>query len=116
MIPTEMKSKFVDRSINDYLRIIVRRKWIILLFFLSTLLSTVYFVDKIEDIYESSSTIVIEEPTTYLKQQMMGNVRSLSFYEGILSSRSFLETVLDTIGLTRFQTVFPKMSREEAVQ
>lgn len=116
MSPSEIQNRTAERNINDYLRIIVRRKWIILLLFFSTLLSTVYLVDNIEDIYESYSTIVIEEPSTYLNQSVMANVRSLSFYEGILSSRSFLESVLDTIGITRFQTAFPKINREGAVQ
>jgi len=86
-------------------------------FFLSTLLSTFYLVDNIEDIYESYSTIVIEEPSSiYSNQPVLSNVRSLSFYEGILSSRSFLESVLDTIGIEKFQAAFPKISREEAIQ
>lgn len=117
MSPLEMQNRIAERNISDYLRIVARRKWIILLFFISTLLSTLYFVDNIEDIYESYSTIVIEEPSnTYLNQSVMANTRSLSFYEGILSSRSFLESVLDSIGMEMFQAAFTKMSREEAVQ
>jgi len=117
MSPSEMQSRNTERNIIDYLRIISRRKWSILLFFISTLLSTFYFVEKIEDNYESYSTIVIEEPSnTYLNQPMMTNTRSLSFYEGILSSRSFLESVLDSIGMEMFQAAFTKMSREEAIQ
>ncbi len=117
MSPSLMQNRTAEKSINDYLRVIVRRKWIILLFLLSTLLSTAYFVDNIEDIYESYSTIVIEEPTsTYLNQPIMTSARPLSFYEGILSSRSFLESVLDTIGIKRFQAAFPKTNQEAAIQ
>lgn len=106
----------VERGLKDYLGIIIRRKWIVILSFLCTFLSTIYYVYKIEDIYEAYSTLVIEEPNAYLNQPMMVNVRSLSFYEGILSSRSFLESVLESIGLQSFQQVFPKITREEAVQ
>jgi len=116
MISSEIQNRTAERNFNDYLRIVVRRKWIILLFFLSTLLSTVYFVNKIEDIYEAYSTIVIEEPTTYLHQAVVTNVRPFSFYEGILSSRSFLESVLDTIGLEKFHAAIPKLNREAAIQ
>ncbi len=113
---SQIQDKNVERNISDYLGIILRRKWIILLFFVSTLLSTVYYVYNIEDIYEAYATIVIEEPNTYINQPMMVNVRSLSFYEGILNSRSFLESVLDSIGLEKFQQIHPKLNRESAIQ
>lgn len=116
MITSAIRSSSAERNLNDYIGIIIRRKWIILLSFLSTLISTVYFVYKIEDIYEAYSTVVIEEPSTYINQTKMINTRSMSFYEGILSSRSFLESVVDSIGIEQFLEIFPKINREEAVQ
>lgn len=116
MISEKNQNNSGEQNLLDYLRIILRRKWIVIISFLSTFLSTFYYVYKIEDIYEAYSTLVIEEPNSYLNQQMMVNARSLSFYEGILNSRSFLESVLDSIGLDMFQIIFPKMSKEEALQ
>lgn len=116
MISEKNQNNSGEQNLLDYLRIILRRKWIVIISFISTFLSTLYYVYKIEDIYEAYSTLVIEEPNSYLNQQMMVNARSLSFYEGILNSRSFLESVLDSIGLDMFQIIFPKMSKEEALQ
>lgn len=116
MTPNIIENNRIESSFRDYLGILFRRKWIIIFTFLSIILSTIYYVYEIEDIYEAYSTLVIEEPNNYMNQPMMMNVRSFSFYEGILSSRSFLESVVDSIGLDEFQEVFPKMSRDLAVQ
>ena len=102
-------------SFRDYLAIIIRRRWIIAISFLSVALSTVYYVYQLEDIYESFSTLVIEEPSTYVNQMMNMNTRSLSFYEGILNSRTFLESVLDSVGMDAFVEIFPKITKDMAL-
>lgn len=104
-----------SHTLKEYLAVLLRRKNVILLAFLSVFLSTVYFVYRIEDVYESYSTIVIEEQNAHFNQIMKTNARSLSFYEGILSSRTFLESLLDSIGMDVFNSVFPKFSRDDAL-
>ena len=48
--------------------------------------------------------------------QMVGSTsRSISFYEGILNSRTFLESVLDSIGLATITSRFPRYTREDAI-
>ncbi len=113
---TATSTSFIkSHTLREYISVLFRRKKIILLTFLSVFLSTVYFVYRIEDVYESYSTIVIEEQNAYVNQIMNTNVRSLSFYEGILSSRTFLESLLDSIGMDVFTEAFPKYTRDDAL-
>ncbi len=102
-------------SIFEYFYVIMRRKWIILVCFLSIFLSTVYYVKQIADVFESYSTIVIEDNNQYVNQMINVASRSLDFYEGILNSRSFLKTVLDSIGLDLFKKTNPKAEQEDAI-
>lgn len=100
-------------NIKDYIAIIFRRRLVIIISFLSVLLSTIYYVYKIPDIFESFSTLVIEEQVSYTEQVMNVTNRSLSFYEGILNSRTFIEAVLDSIGEATLEQVLPRFTREE---
>lgn len=112
-----LKTTIGGAALKDYIGVILRRKWIIVLAALSVVGSTAFFVDQIEDIYESYSTIVIEEPNQILSQAMNTSLgRSLSFYQGILNSRSFLEMVLDSIGIEVFRSSFPNFSRDDALE
>ena len=104
-----------NTGFKDYLAVIFRRHWIIVLSFLSVFLSTIYYVFQIEDIYESSSTLVIEEHSAVVNQMINVN-RNLSFYEGILASRTFLQSVLDSIGMNNFERVFPRITKDEALK
>ena len=103
-------------SIKDYIAILQRRRWLIGITFLSVMLSTAFYVYRLEDNYDSYSTLVLEEKNTFVNQMMNnGGGVSLSFYEGILNSRSFAEMVLDSIGLDVFKTTFPKFTRDDAL-
>lgn len=84
--------------------------------FFSVVLSTVFYVYRIEDIYESFATLVIEESNPVLSSVMNIGGRSLSFYQGILNSHTFLELVLDSIGLDIFSSSFPKYKKDDALQ
>jgi len=107
-----------DTRIRDYLAIVVRRKLVILVALLSVAGSTVLYVSRIHDVYESFSTIVIEEKNMAINQAMnaMNIGRSLDFYQGILGSRTFLEMVVDSIGLTVLKSTNPKLTREDAIK
>lgn len=103
-------------TIKDYLAILARRRWIIGITFLTIMVSTAYYVYRLQDIFESSSTLVIEEKRAILNDMMSQPGVAISFYEGILASRSYVEMVLDSIGLDVFQQTYPKMTRDGALQ
>ncbi len=105
-----------DVRLKDYLTVILRRKAVIIVSLLSLVFSTVFYIYQIEDIFESFSTLVIEEKNPVMIQVMKAGGRSLSFYQGILNSRTFLEMVADSIGMELFNTTFPKFSEENAIQ
>ena len=101
--------------LKDYLALVVRRKWIIITAFVSVVASSVYYASSIKDVFESYATLVVEETNPLLRQAMdMRSGFSLSFYRGILHSRSFLEMVVDSIGMDLFTSPFPRMTRDEA--
>jgi capsular exopolysaccharide synthesis family protein len=104
-------------QVKDYFAIIVRRRWIIILSLLSVASSTMFFVMRIPDIYESFSTVVIEQQNMVLSQAMNigAEGRSLDFYQGILNSRTFLEMVCDSVGLDAFRAARPKIDRDGAL-
>ncbi|MBN1577200.1 MAG: polysaccharide biosynthesis tyrosine autokinase [Chitinispirillaceae bacterium] len=103
-------------GIKEYLSVIFRRRTVIILSFASVMLSTFYYAARIPDTYESFSTFVIEEQTSYVNQMVGTPTRSLSFYEGILNSRTFQEAVLDSIGEEAFAAQFPKFTRENMLE
>jgi capsular exopolysaccharide synthesis family protein len=106
-----------DTKLRDYFAIFVRRKLLILVAFVSVAGSIFMYVSRIKDVYESFSTIVIEEKNIGINQAMntLTPSRSLDFYQGILESRTFLEMAVDSIGLEVLKTANPKMTREMAI-
>jgi len=100
----------------DYIRVIMRRRAVIAVVFVSVSLSTIYYVTRIRDTYESFSTFVIEEQTSYINQLPNTTRRSISFFEGILNSTTFQESVLDSIGEDAFLKLFPKFDRENMIE
>jgi capsular exopolysaccharide synthesis family protein len=104
-------------QVKDYVAIIIRRRWVIIMSLLSVAMSTMFFVMRIPDIYESFSTVVIEQQNTLLIQAMNAGTegRSLDFYQGILNSRTFLEMVFDSLGIEAFRTAQPRIDREGAI-
>ena len=104
-------------QVKDYIAIILRRRWVIIMCLLSVALSTMFFVLRIPDIYESFSTVVIEQQNVVLNQAMNVGTegRSLDFYQGILNSRTFLEMVYDSLGIDAFKAAQPKIDRDGAI-
>ncbi|MBD3344849.1 MAG: polysaccharide biosynthesis tyrosine autokinase [Chitinivibrionales bacterium] len=116
-VSTNIASFKSGAHLKDYLALLVRRKWIILVAFFSVALSAAWYVSRIEDIFQSNSTLVIEENNTLISQAMnFGSGRSLSFYQGILNSRTYLEMVLDSIGFDVFNSVFNQISKDRALE
>lgn len=96
--------------------VVLRRRWIIIASLLSVVLSTFFYVYRIEDIYESYSILVIEERNPHIRMAVERGGRSLSFYQGILNSRTFLEMVRDSVGESTFRTLFPKYTTEDILR
>lgn len=114
--PSNINKIKTDIRLKDYISIIQRRMLVIIVSVLSLVFSTVFYVFQIEDVYESYSTLVLEENNPVMNSVINAGVggRSLSYYQGILNSRTFIELVLDSIGLDMYQAAFPKISRDEA--
>jgi capsular exopolysaccharide synthesis family protein len=104
-------------GVKDYIGIILRRRWVIIMCLLSVALSTIFFVMRIPDIYESFATVVIEQQNVVLNQAMNVGTegRSLDFYQGILNSRTFLEMVYDSLGVDAFKAAQPNIDRDGAI-
>ena len=60
-------------QLRDYIGMIFRRKTVFVVSFLSVTLSTAFYVSQIRDIYESYSTVVIEEKNYAINQAMNYN-------------------------------------------
>ena len=58
---TPLQSLKSETKLRDYLAIFARRKLVIIVALLSVVGSTFMYVSRIKDIYQSFSTIVIEE-------------------------------------------------------
>lgn len=110
-------------SFQDYLIILKRRRWIILGVFLAVLLFTGIFSFTTQPIYESSTTLMIEEDggmkkeifeiSSYLKQETM-----IKNQVEILKSRTLAESVHKVLLSTPYRRVWEekvlKKRREEA--
>jgi tyrosine-protein kinase Etk/Wzc len=103
-------------GIKDYIAVIMRRRMIIILSFASVIASTFYYASTIPDTFESFSTLVIEEQTSYVTQVVGTPMRSLNFYEGILNSRTFQDALLDSIGMPVMQAQFPTFTRDNMLE
>ena len=115
IIPNLQRLK-TDTRIRDYLAMILRRKMVFMVSLASVVLSSVFYVSQIRDVYESFSTIVIEEKNYAINQAMnLNSGRSLDFYQGILGSRTFSEMLVDSIGLNIFKVIDPRLTREKVI-
>jgi capsular exopolysaccharide synthesis family protein len=116
MNPTNSNMLQNRTGLRDYISVIVRRRIVIFCAFISVLASTFFYAGRIPDSFEAFSTLVIEEQTAYVTQMVGSTVRSLSFYEGILNSRTFQEALIDTIGTDKFTEYFPKYTRNDILE
>lgn len=86
-------------TLKDYIRVLYRGRWIIVISFLAVVLSTAYFTFTTEPIYEATAKIMIEEEggvsgsifefTSYMKKETMINNQI-----EILKSRTLAEKVI----------------------
>lgn len=76
-------------NLGDYLRIILRGRWIILISFLLVLGTTTYFTYKMEPVYQASTTIMIEDKGR-LEQSIFG-------LSGFLNSQTIIANQVEVI-------------------
>ena len=92
-------------SLNDYLRIMYRGRWIIVLSFIIVFLSTVYFTFTSSPVYEASTSIIIESTgameRSLFDMNPFGNQSTLIANQiEILKSRTLAERVVKQLDLS----------------
>ncbi|OGJ88826.1 MAG: hypothetical protein A2268_07770 [Candidatus Raymondbacteria bacterium RifOxyA12_full_50_37] len=87
-------------NLKDYVTIVLRRKWSLLVIVLAVVAPLIFYVRTMPDTYFAQSQLVIEDlrNTNPMTPQMLRPSRSFDFYQGIFNSRSFIQAVLQKVG------------------
>jgi capsular exopolysaccharide synthesis family protein len=90
-------------NVHDYVDIVYRKKWLIVMIFSCVFLTTLFFVQRQPQNYLSNSTIYLDHSKSGMmmpesmidlgKGRQMSQARPLQFYLGIFDSRSFRQAV-----------------------
>ena len=93
-----MSAEFRQRKPSEYLKILQRRKWLVILPAIAIFVAVAYVVYRLPDIYESSTLIVVR-PSTLPKNVVPGGTednltRQLAGIQQVVSSRSSLEPLV----------------------
>jgi polysaccharide chain length determinant protein (PEP-CTERM system associated) len=94
-----MSVQFRQRTPSEYLKILKRRKWLIILPVLAVAIAVGYVVYRLPDVYESSTLIVVKPSTlptsTIPTVAVDGLTRQLSSITQVVTSRSSLEPLIN---------------------
>ncbi|HEX5888186.1 MAG TPA: GNVR domain-containing protein [Pyrinomonadaceae bacterium] len=94
-----MSVQFRQRTPAEYLKILKRRKWLIILPVIAVATAVGYVVYRLPDVYESTTLIVVKPSTlptsTIPTVAEDGLTRQLSSISQVVSSRSSLEPLID---------------------
>src|SRR5688500_16723167 len=100
---TKMSVQFRQRTPGEYLKILNRRKWLIILPVIAVATAVGYVVYRLPDVYESSTLIVVKPSTlptsTIPTVAEDGLTRQLSSIAQVVSSRSSLEPLVQKYDL-----------------
>jgi polysaccharide chain length determinant protein (PEP-CTERM system associated) len=93
-----MSAEFRQRKPSEYLKILQRRKWLVILPTIAIGIAVAYVVYRLPDVYESSTLIVVR-PSTLPKNVVLTNTednltRQLAGIQQVVSSRSSLEPLI----------------------
>lgn len=94
-----MSVEFRQRTPGEYLKILRRRKWLIILPVIAVVCAASYVIYRLPDVYQSSTLIVVKPST--LPQSMIQTgtedamTRQLSSIAQVVTSRSSLEPLVD---------------------
>jgi len=98
-----MSVQFRQRTPSEYLKILKRRKWLIILPVIAVASAVAYVVYRLPDVYESSTLIVVKPSTlptsTIPTVAEDGLTRQLSSIAQVVSSRSSLEPLVQKYDL-----------------
>jgi polysaccharide chain length determinant protein (PEP-CTERM system associated) len=94
-----MSAEFRQRTPAEYLKILRRRKWLIILPVVAVLVASSYAIYKLPDVYKSSTLIVVK-PSTLPQSVIPMNTeealtRQLASITQVVTSRSSLEPLID---------------------
>lgn len=113
-----MSVQFRQRTPGEYLKILKRRKWLIILPVIAVATAVAYVVYRLPDVYESSTLIVVKPSTlptsTIPTVAEDGLTRQLSSISQVVSSRSSLEPLIDKYELYKIERQ-RGMAMEEAI-
>lgn len=113
-----MSVQFRQRTPGEYLKILKRRKWLIILPVVAVATAVGYVVYRLPDVYESSTLIVVKPSTlptsTIPTVAEDGLTRQLSNITQVVTSRSSLEPIIDKYELYRKERQ-RGMAMEEAI-
>src|SRR6185436_9797076 len=94
-----MSAEFRQRKPSEYLKILQRRKWLIILPAIAISTAVAWVVFRLPDVYESTTLIVVR-PSTLPKSVVTTNTednltRQLAGIAQVVTSRSSLEPLID---------------------
>ncbi|MCK4395691.1 GumC family protein, partial [candidate division WOR-3 bacterium] len=94
-------------DIRTYIAIVLRRKWLILILFLVTFLSTIYFTLRKPPVYEAKATIIIKQlPTTFPGMELgFTKATYITNHTLILKSRTLMEKVAENFSDVEMESV-----------
>ncbi|HVF21513.1 MAG TPA: GNVR domain-containing protein [Pyrinomonadaceae bacterium] len=102
-----MSVQFRQRTPGEYLKILKRRKWLIILPVIAVATAVGYVVYRLPDVYESSTLIVVKPSTlptsTIPTVAEDGLTRQLSSISQVVGSRSSLEPLVQKYDLYRLE-------------
>src|SRR5687767_8419164 len=98
-----MSADFRQRKPSEYLRILQRRKWLVILPAIAISVAVAYVVYRLPDVYESSTLIVVR-PSTLPKNMVTTSTednltRQLAGIQQVVNSRSSLEPLIQKYDL-----------------
>lgn len=98
-----MSVEFRQRRPSEYLRILQRRKWLVILPAIAITFAVAYVVYRLPDVYQSTTLIVVK-PSTLPKSVVQTNTednltRQLTGISQVVTSRSSLEPLVNTYEL-----------------
>src|SRR5678816_3069487 len=119
-----MSVEFRQRRPSEYLRILRRRKWLLILPIIAITTAVVYVVYRLPDVYESTTLIVVRPsnlPTSVVPTVTEDSItRQLASISQVVTSRSSLEPLVGKYDLYKaerargeaMETVVEKLRRD----
>jgi len=101
----EQKEDRVD--ISTYITIIMRRRWLILILFLATFISTVFFTFRKPPVYEAKTTIIIKQLPNAFPGMEFGYTKAteITNHTLMLKSRTLMDKVAESFSAADVESI-----------